>query len=489
MSTSAGRQKAKSKKTSATSRKAGATSRKAGATIQVWEDDPGSGVLASTGLPDPKRQPLGYQFPSPAPAPSGDSNSAAFRYWTAAEALRRGADFWAPKVATGQWQVGPVLPVLLDQGIDLNAYYDRQALNFFHGPSPTGTVYSGASPDILCHEMGHAILDSLKPQLWGAASQEAAAFHESFGDMSAILSALQLPSLRTAILRDTGAHFYSNSRLSRVAEQLGAAIRAQRPDSVDQDCLRNAVNSFSYSDPIDLPSRAPASQLSSEPHSFSRVFTGAFFQALAGLLRSHAADADAPTPDELLEVSKQMRDILVEGIIRAPVVSNFFSQVAAGMVEASSSISANYPAILKGAFVRRSILSLNSAMSIQSLQTALVSAGMSAPEIPPLDRVALSAFKYGLAEPLIVETPSHPRQFVAFAATEDAKSAEPRSAVSAASAFLDDLFAHGRVDYNNLGATDSMFSSGRRLKTHKVVREGGALHLTRRLFDCGLCHG
>ena len=76
----------------------------------------------------------------------------------------------------------------------------------------------GESPDIVCHEMGHAILDAIKPQLWGAASHEAAAFHESFGDMSAILSALQLQSLRSAILRDTGGHLYQSSRLSRLAE-------------------------------------------------------------------------------------------------------------------------------------------------------------------------------------------------------------------------------------------------------------------------------
>ena len=62
--------------------------------------------------------------------------------------------------------MGQVLKVILDEGVDLNAYYDRKALNFFHGPSHTGTVYSGESPDIVCHEMGHAVLDSFKSQLW-----------------------------------------------------------------------------------------------------------------------------------------------------------------------------------------------------------------------------------------------------------------------------------------------------------------------------------
>ena len=458
-----------------------------GGQIQVWEDDPESAVLVSASQPSPAKRPLGYKFPSPAPAPSSDTHSAAFRYWVAAEALRRGADFWAPQIASGKWQPGADLKVLLDEGEDLNAYYDRQALNFFHGAGPSGTVYSGASPDILCHEMGHAILDSVKPQLWGAASQEAAAFHESFGDMSAILSALQLPSLRVAILRDTNSHLNRDSRLSRLAEELGTAIRAQFPDAVDADSLRNAVNSFNYSNPQTLPSRAPASQLSSEAHSFSRVFTGAFFDALAGMLAAHASTPGAPSADELRDVSLQMRDILIKGVLQAPVVSDFYAQVAAGMVQASAAVDAAYPAVLKGVFVRRAILSLESAAAVQTLHFAAAAAvGMPKEAAQPLGRLALPAAHYGLSEPLIVEAPSQPRQFAAFAATHNAKSAEPASAVSAATSFVDELFANGRVDYNKMGGEAGMHAS-HRLKTHTLVRDGKSLRLARRLFDCGIC--
>src|SRR5215813_3281598 len=306
--------------------------------VSVWEDDPEPAVRVTRPLPDPAKRPLAFNFPGRAPAPGGAPGTASFRYWTAAESLRRGADFWAPRLPSGNWQPGARLTVLLDEGVDLNAYYDRRALNFFHGPSPSGTVYSGESPDIVCHEMGHAILDSIKPQLWGAASHEAAAFHESFADISAIMSALQLQSLRTAILQDTGGNLYRNSRLSRLAEQLGTAIRAQYPDAVDPDCLRNAVNSFTYHDPITLPQMAPAVQLSSEPHSFSRVFTGAFFESLGGLLTAAAANPATPTEQELASVSNELAGILVAGVKAAPVVSNWYAQVAAAMVQAAGAV-------------------------------------------------------------------------------------------------------------------------------------------------------
>src|SRR5207253_5036108 len=208
------------------------------------------------------------------PRPPGRAD---FRAWGAGEALPRAAEFWGALVPGIAWEVGAVRPVDLDFGVDLNAFYDREGLKFFHGSGAGRTVFSGESPDVVCHELGHAILDSLKPQLFDAASIEVAAFHESFGDMSAILSALQLPSLREGVLAETGGVLHRASRLSRLAEQLGWAIRQSVPSAVEPDCLRNAVNTLFYRDPDTLPTTAPGTSLSSEPHSFSRVFTGAFF--------------------------------------------------------------------------------------------------------------------------------------------------------------------------------------------------------------------
>ena len=455
-------------------------------TIRAWEDDPGSGVLVDRPVPDLAQRPLAYTFPRPAPKPAAyQPATPEFRYWTTGEALRRGADFWAELIPLSKWEVGPALKVLLDEGADLNAFYDRKALNFFHGPSPHGTVYSGESPDICCHEMGHAILDSFKPQLWDAASHEVAAFHESFGDMSAILSALQLPSLRTAVLSDTGGHLYRNSRLSRLAEQLGAAIRAQDPDAVDPDCLRNAVNSFSYRDPIELPPDAPARQLSSEAHSFSRVFTGAFFESLGSMLAAAAATPSAPTPQELLAVATDLAKMLVQAVQQAPVVPNWFAQVAAGMVQIAGSFEAKYPAILKGVFVKRSILSLHTATSVDVLHRSVTA--IAPKEDEPLAEIALTSRHYGLDRPLLVQAASQPRPFAAMAAAADASPIEPASAATAAQGFVDDLFRSGHVDYNGTGTPETRIAHGRGLCTHRLVPRATGIRLERKLFNCGFC--
>src|SRR5262249_13100445 len=215
-------------------------------------------------------------------------------------------------------------------------------------------LFSGESPDVVCHELGHAILDALKPQLFDAASTEVAAFHEAFGDMSAILSALQLPTERQKVLTETQGRLNVTSRLSRLAEQLGWGIRQLRPTDVDPDCLRNAANRFFYQPPSQLPSRAPASELSAEVHSFSRVFTGAFLDVLAGMLQILGAATEA----NLLAISRVMGQLLVDGVHTAPITSAYYSQVAAAMLQADQARNqGRYRTALSSAFRQHGILS------------------------------------------------------------------------------------------------------------------------------------
>src|SRR5262249_37415532 len=145
-----------------------------------------------------------------------------------------------------------------------------------------------------------------------------------------------------------------NSRLSRLAEQLGWGIRQATPSAVDRDALRNAANRFFYEDPSLLPPQAPANQLASEGHSFSRVFTGAFLDCLDGML----AVAGGATDANLEQVGRDMGRILVDGVRISPVSPAYFSQVAAGMVQADRvRNNGRYGAVLSGAFIERGILS------------------------------------------------------------------------------------------------------------------------------------
>lgn len=472
--------------------------------VAAWEDDPGSPdeTRAPIARPVPKlaATPLPSKIGGRAPAPRMyDAGTANFRYWTAAEALRRVGDYWGALVPGISWfkSVGRQIQVTLDEGQDFNAFYDRAGLHFFHGPVDGTVVFSGESPDVVCHEFGHAVLDAIRPQLFDAASDEVAAFHESFGDMSAMLSALQLPSVRDEVLLSTTGNLARSSRLSRLAEQLGWAIRTIQPDAVDRDCLRNAANSLFYQDPATLPPRAPASSLSSEPHSFSRVFSGAFLRSLAGVFESQPkSDSDA-----LLDAARDLGQMLVAGIEAAPVVPSYYSQVAAHMIEADATdFSGRYHDALKSAFVLHGVLSLDAAGRLSATMTGgggrsarasmvgTIGAPARAPRVREevtLPRVAVAGEGYGLARPLIVHAPAEPMRFAVASAAMDSRSVAAPSHDRAAAVFAESLFRRGRVDIAGVSGAELAPASPSSHKTHELREEDDGLVLNRRLFDCG----
>ena len=467
------------------------------AEIAAWEDDPGSETAATrAAVPDLAKAPLAFVIEGPQAPPAAvySPGTPQFRYWTAAEALRRAADFWEP--FTKSWQQGgKPLTVRLDAGVDLNAAYTREALVFFRGPGQDGIVWASESPDIVCHELGHAVLDSIRPDLWDATSHEAAAFHESFGDISAILSALQLPSVRAAVRAETGGKLYRSSRLSRLGEQIGTAVRMLHPDSVEPDCLRNAVNSFTYVNPLTLPQMAPSSALSSEPHSFSRIFTGAFFEILAGVVTAKASKTQAPPISDkaLLDASAETARMLVEGVRAAALVPSFYSEVAAAMVDASARIDPSYPAILKLAFVRRSILPLQTAAQdadvkraqFASKAAAAKARGASAPPTTRLPSLSFAPHRYGLDRPLLVHAASHRRPFLAALVNVVKPSSSPAAATSA---FVNDLFRLGRVNDAGFRVRGRGLERGNRASSHELVAEPGGARLERCCFACGMAH-
>jgi hypothetical protein len=470
--------------------------------------------------------PLPTRIIAPTPAPPAQVHTigtAAFRYWTAAEALRRSAAFWSAAGARA-WhpQIGASIPVRLDDGVDLNAYYARndfppedikQGLSFFHDTvrdvttNRDVTVFSGESPDVVAHELGHAVLDTLKPVLFEIASIEAAAFHESFGDMSAILTALQLPTVRQAVLEQTDGNLRRNSSVSRVAEQLGWAIRQRSPAAVDRDSLRNAANSFLYLDPLTLPSSGPATQLTRAPHNFSRVFTGSFLEALGGMVLKLAS---RPRVEDVEQASADMGRLLVRGIVDAPVSTKFFQAVAEQMLLADGSLfSGKYAEALTTAFVRRNLIPVRSLAAPDAVGAAparaaaaaarfsATAAGRRSTRAAPSDapvRLALDGATLGLAaKTLYVSAPPVDDAAVAAASmlagmTMREVTATPRTADI--QAFCEALIVRGRVSMP--GATTgrrrslvSTFSQARKHATHYLDRRpDDSVELKRIAFEC-----
>lgn len=459
--------------------------------ILAWEDDPGEPEAAN----QPVRQPRPDLGQAPFPSrivgeevPPGEPGSPGFRYWAAADSLRRAADFWGGICgADAPWNdnVGAELPADLDHGEDFNAYYDREGLKFFHGAVGGDTFYSGESPDVVCHEFGHAILDSVQPRLWDVHSAEPPALHEAFGDMSAMLSCLQLQPFRAAVLSSTAGRIDGSSRLSRLAEQLGWAIRQNYPQAVEPDCLRNASNYFFYKDPLTLPPNAPASSLSSEPHSFSRVFSGAFLSALAGMLLTIEGGGDSA----LQQVTEDAGHLLIDAARGAPVTVAYFSQFAAHMLAADQQrFQGRYGDALRHGFVRHGVLSLSDASS--ALATAVPPAKLGvaqapAPPAPAVQKVALAGQSLGLDGHLLVHAPVAPKRFNVSAAAPDTGAAAEPSAEAAAAGYVEDIFRRGHVAVPEDLRSGSPVHARTTRASHEVRREDDSLVLVRLHFECG----
>ena len=132
--------------------------------------------------------------------------------------------------------------------------------------------------------------------------------------------------------------------------------------------------------------------------------------------------------------------------------------------------------------MKRSILSLQSATAVELVRKSMATLGPSSgEEREPLGCAALSGTQYGLDRPVLIQTPSHARRFAVTAAAGNADPIEPASAITAAKAFLDDLFRGGHVDYGNFGR-ETRIEHGRRLRSHRLVAEDGSIRLKRVLL-------
>ena len=460
--------------------------------IAAWEDDPESGLKPGKRLaPTLSLGPLPLQIAGTAvKAGIYSPGTVSFRYWNAADAVRRARDLWKPHLPeAAQWHGGiAALDIHIDGQNDLNAYYDRKSLSFFQGEVKGKVIHTADSPDIVAHEFGHAVLDVLRPDLWDAALDEVAAFHESFGDITALLTAMQLDSVAAAVVKETSGLLYQNSSLSRIAEQFGKAVHLLNPNSAPPDCLRNAVNSFFYREPMHLPPMAPHSTLSSEPHSFSRVFTAGFFEGVAGMLKVHASK---PKAEDLQQVAADAAALLGKAVRSAALSAAFYSELAAQVIWADGPLfNGKYEEVLRSAFVRRGILSLEAVRSLRAEAARAASSGKPAQpgeEMPRGRDMMMRASAYGLGEgALVVRTASFSRRGMIAPAAPDAGSTPVPGVEQATQSFLETLFRRGRVDFSQCKpGLSSVPHSHVKRKTHYLVEQNGQFHLRRRCFDDG----
>ncbi|HZI89648.1 MAG TPA: hypothetical protein VFD83_04265, partial [Candidatus Polarisedimenticolia bacterium] len=257
-------------------------------TVRFYPNDPDAPVgIESVGPVEPGAKEPSFTIEGTRYAPASyDPGTPEFQYWQGEVALARTIRVWEDLLDRDftRWHEDRPLLVKLRAGKDLNAFYDRKSLQFFYDVDVKSrrTVYAVESLDIVAHEAGHAVLDCYQPGFWSTPDLETASFHEAFADCSALLVTLTDEAVCLALQREVEGAWEKSNQVSRLAEALGRTLYDNYgPAAVsDPTRLRDARNGFRYAEPGSLEVGGDDAVLAPEPHSFSRVFTGAFYDAL-----------------------------------------------------------------------------------------------------------------------------------------------------------------------------------------------------------------
>ncbi len=220
------------------------------------------------------------------------------------------------------------LALVPDAGDDINAYYNRQSVSFFHHTMPDGTVvFSGASTDVVAHEVGHGILDALRPDLWSVNFIEVGGFHEAFGDVTAIVTALASRSTRVALLA-ASADLSQTNFVEATAEELSHAIGIVVGPNHNAAKPRHAVNTFQWQLPQTMPKNGGPDVMIGEVHSIARIMSGCFWDTLKLVFAAGASHTEAA----LWSATRTVGKLFYRASAAAVVTPRFFQAVGRAMV-------------------------------------------------------------------------------------------------------------------------------------------------------------
>lgn len=485
--------------------------------INFIPNDPRAGAAAPALRSQAKRptRPAGrsgFVYSNTSPEGLAQPGTPKFLFWQAREAAILAVNAWeasaGPHLA---WQGNRrKLPLLQDAGEDLNAFYDRSSFSFFHQTVSGRTFFSGASTDVVAHEVGHGLLDSLRPDLWDVNFLEAGAFHEAFGDCMAVLTALNDAQTRQKLLAAVPS-LRKRNFVESTAEDLSKGIGLLLPGHNAAE-PRHAFNSLRYQLPSTLPSDGGPGALINEVHSFGMLFTGCFWDLIVNLFAASAQKTEA----KLLAAAQLAGRLLIAGAKGAVVRPRFMQSVGRAMTLADQSMlgGANRDAI-RAAFARHGIMLGSNALLAPS--TALAGAAPSGAALSAATRkdllqrmgsargaklhVEAADAMFGPAMVNAVHTRSvaldklHPqlRGVVAMASEPVLVGASGgRAAVMGAvphasdtdaevQAFVESLLAHKRI---RLGLAGKAAAARHDHATHVIKTVGGKKVLQRRRFQC-----
>lgn len=210
---------------------------------------------------------------------------------------------------------------------DANAYYDpdKTALLFGYFAAadqhygrnyPGGLVFTCLSPDIVAHEMTHAILDSIHHRYIEDTNPDVAAFHEGFADIVALLQRFTFRALvEDRLYAASGKMDDQAFVLGALATQFGEALRGNR------GALRNMIGREDERGKWHALVPTPADYANAvEAHDRGAVLVATIFDAFQRIYAFRTRD--------LLRIATNGTGVLPEGNISRDLVGRLAGEAA-----------------------------------------------------------------------------------------------------------------------------------------------------------------
>ena len=208
---------------------------------------------------------------------------------------------------------------------EANAYYDpdKKAVLFGYFKAapqvignnfPGGAVFTCLSPDIIAHELTHAVLDSIHPRFLENTNKDVAAFHEAFSDIIALLQRFTVTQLVENQLSQTRGSLDEFNLLGELATQFGTAI----PHG--GGALRSAIGQYNEDGKWVRNKPDPSAyQTIFEPHLRGSILVAAFFDALIKVYNYKTED--------LIRIATNGSGVLAQGMISKDLVKRLSQEL------------------------------------------------------------------------------------------------------------------------------------------------------------------
>jgi len=246
-------------------------------------------------------------------------------------------------------------------GNNANAFYDEQnqLLGFHTFTYEDRELSTAQSADIVSHEAAHAILDGIRDLYNESFGLGTRAFHESFSDITTVLVALHDDSLIRRLLKWTNGNLRMTTFVSEVAERLVQLVKEGDGYLSEHTLyLRNAFNQFKAKPFDELPfTPLDPLELCRQEHSYSRLFSGAFYDILVGIYE-RMKDEGVAEYIALYKARDLIGQLLMMAVEAGPVGEMTFDDIARTFLSMDDVLyQGQNNEIIKHVFAERGILS------------------------------------------------------------------------------------------------------------------------------------